>query len=130
MALTIGLSANAKKEIIIVSPFLRKRRTLQMVQYLKIASGKKAKVIIVTRPKTDFKEKDQTALDNALELLQQNDIRIVFKSNIHQKFAIMDQNIIWYGSINLLSYGNAKESMMRIESPNIANELIKRIGET
>jgi len=42
----------------------------------------------------------------------------------------MDQNIIWYGSINLLSYGNAKERMMRIESPNIANELIKRIGKT
>jgi len=120
---------NAKKEIIIVSPFVRKRRTLQMLQYLKIASGKKARLIVVTRPKTDFKEKDQAALDNALELLQQNDIRIVFKSNIHQKFAIIDQNIIWYGSINLLSYGNAQESMMRIESPNIANELIKRIGE-
>ena len=88
-----------------------------------------AEIIRNMQPKTDFKEKDQTALDNALELLQQNDIRIVFKSNIHQKFAIMDQNIIWYGSINLLSYGNAKESMMRIESPNIANELIKRIGE-
>jgi len=119
---------NAKKEIVIVSPFVRKRRTLQMLQYLKIASGKKSRVIVVTRPKTDFKEKDQAALDNALDLLQQNDIRIVFKSNIHQKFAIMDQNIIWYGSINLLSYGNAQESMMRIESPNIANELIKRIG--
>jgi len=120
---------NAKKEIVIVSPFVRKRRTLQMLQYLKIASGKKARVIVVTRPKTDFKEKDQAALDNALDLLQRNDIRIVFKSNIHQKFAIMDQNIIWYGSINLLSYGNAQESIMRIESPNIANELIKRIGD-
>jgi len=80
---------NAKKEIIIVSPFVRKRRTLQMVQYLKIASGKKARVIVVTRPKSDFKEKDQMALDNALEILQQNDIRTVLKSNIHQKFAII-----------------------------------------
>jgi len=120
---------NAKKEIIIVSPFVRKRRTLQMVQYLKIASGKNARVIVVTRPKTDFNEKDRAALENALDLLQQDDIRIAFKSNIHQKFAIMDQSIIWYGSINLLSYGNAQESMMRIESPNIANELIKRIGD-
>jgi len=109
---------------------VRKRRTLQMLQYLKIASGKKARVIVVTRPKTDFKEKEQGALSHAIDILQQNDIRIVFKSNIHQKFAIMDQNIIWYGSINLLSYGNAQESMMRIESPNIANELMKRIGES
>ena len=39
----------------------------------------------------------------------------------------MDQKIVWYGSINLLSYGSAQESIMRIESPNIANELIKSI---
>jgi len=30
-------------------------------------------------------------------------------------------------SINLLSYGSAQESIMRIENPNIANELIKSI---
>jgi hypothetical protein len=54
-------------------------------------------------------------------------ISIVYKLNIHQKFAIIDQKIVWYGSINFLSYGNAQESIMRIESPNIANELIKSI---
>lgn len=52
---------------------------------------------------------------------------IVFKSNIHQKFAVMDVRIVWYGSINLLSFGSAEESIMRLESPNIANELIKSI---
>jgi hypothetical protein len=39
----------------------------------------------------------------------------------------MDQKTLWYGSINLLSYGNAQESIMRIESSNIANELTKSI---
>jgi phosphatidylserine/phosphatidylglycerophosphate/cardiolipin synthase-like enzyme len=52
---------------------------------------------------------------------------VAFKSNIHQKFAIMDQKVVWYGSINLLSYGSAQESIMRIESSNIANELMKSI---
>lgn len=37
----------------------------------------------------------------------------------------MDQKVVWYGSINLLSYGTAQESIMRIESVNIANELLK-----
>lgn len=31
------------------------------------------------------------------------------------------------GRINLLSYGSAQESIMRIESSNIANELMKSI---
>jgi len=48
--------------------------------------------------------------------------------NIHQKFAVLDQKIVWYGSINLLSYGSAEESMMRLENPNIAFELLKSIN--
>jgi superfamily II DNA or RNA helicase len=119
----------AKKEILIVSPFIRKKRTLQMLQYLKIALDKKTRIIIITRRVEDFKEKDRIALRRTLDLLKSEDISVVFKSNIHQKFAIMDQKIVWYGSINLLSYGSAQESIMRIESSNIANELIKSIEE-
>jgi len=49
---------------------------------------------------------------------------IVSKSQIHQKYAVIDQRLVWYGSINILSFGNAEESIMRLDSPNIANELI------
>jgi hypothetical protein len=51
----------------------------------------------------------------------------VFKSKIHQKFAVIDGKIIWYGSINLLSFGHAKESIMRLLSGNISYELTKNI---
>jgi hypothetical protein len=44
-----------------------------------------------------------------------------------QKFAVNDQKIVWYGSINLLSYGGAEESMMRIESNKIAYELMESL---
>jgi len=117
----------AQKEILIVSPFVRKRRTHQMTEHLKIAIGKKIRVVIVTRPKEDFKSKDHAAMQRTLDLLTDNGVSVVFKSNIHQKFAIMDQKVVWYGSINLLSYGSAQESIMRIESSNIANELMKSI---
>lgn len=75
----------------------------------------------------DFAEKDHESLQKTLNILTSNGVAIIHKSNIHQKFAIMDQKIVWYGSINLLSYGNAQESIMRIESSNIANELLKSI---
>jgi superfamily II DNA or RNA helicase len=115
----------ARKEILIVSPFLRVRRTVQMIKHLNTAMDKGVRVIVVTRPVADFKAKDQGAFQRVIDLLKKIDIRLVFKSDIHQKFAIMDQKIVWYGSINLLSYGNSQESIMRIESSNIANELIR-----
>ena len=117
--------AVAKKEIAIVSPFVRKRRSVQMIKHLKIALDKNIRVIVVTRPVEAFKAEDRIALQSVLDLLTNNGVHVIFKPDIHQKFAIMDQKMVWYGSINLLSYGSAQESIMRIESSNIANELIK-----
>ena len=120
---------DSKKEIIIVSPFVRQRRTHQMLQHLKNSTAKHIRIVVVTRPKEDYKPKDHIVLQRALDLLTNSGISIVYKTNIHQKFAIMDQKVVWYGSINLLSYGNAQESIMRIESSNIANELMKSIED-
>lgn len=119
--------AGAEKEVLIVSPFVRMRRSTQMIQHLGIALEKGARVIVMTRPTETFKPKDRAALVGVLALLEDNGISVVLRPNIHQKFAVMDQRILWYGSINLLSYGNAQESIMRIESANIANELIGSI---
>jgi len=117
----------AKKEILIVSPFVRKRRATQMVELLRIALAKGIRAIAVTRSEDAFKTKDQFAQERVLEMLKDNGITVVFKPDIHQKFAVIDQKTVWYGSINLLSYGSAQESIMRIESSNIAYELIKSV---
>ncbi len=118
---------NAAREILIVSPFVTKKRTLQMMQNLEVAISKSVKVIVVTRPVGEYKGKDITSWQETIEVLKSTGSTLILKSNIHQKFAVIDQKIVWYGSINLLSFGSAEESIMRIESPNIAYELIKSI---
>jgi superfamily II DNA or RNA helicase len=120
---------NVSKEIVIISPFVTKRRTVHMLQYMNIALEKKVKVIVVTRPASDFNDKNRSALEEALGLLEKAGIQLVFKPNIHQKFSLLDKRIVWYGSINLLSFGSAEESIMRLNSPNIAYELMKSVIE-
>ncbi|MGA3282543.1 MAG: DEAD/DEAH box helicase family protein [Smithella sp.] len=116
---------NATREILIVSPFVTKRRALQMLELMSVALDQKVKVTIMTRPATDFK--DKPALEDTLSVLKTAGVNLVCKSNIHQKYAVIDQRIVWYGSINLLSFGRAEESIMRLNSPNIANELMRNI---
>ena len=118
---------NAQREIFIVSPFVTRRRVEQMLQYIKTAAGNNVKVIIMTRPCEDFKERDRLILQHTFDALKNEGVNLLYKSNIHQKFAVIDERIVWYGSINLLSFGNAEESIMRLESSNIANELMKSI---
>ncbi|MHB8841416.1 MAG: TOTE conflict system archaeo-eukaryotic primase domain-containing protein [Candidatus Aquicultor sp.] len=118
---------NATSEVLIVSPFVTKRRVAEMLQYFEAVADKQVKITVITRPTEDFKEKGRLILGQIFDTLKNTGINILFKSNIHQKFAIIDQRIVWYGSVNLLSFGNAKESIMRLESSNVANELMKSI---
>jgi phosphatidylserine/phosphatidylglycerophosphate/cardiolipin synthase-like enzyme len=66
-------------------------------------------------------------LEETLSLLRGAGVDVVLKSSIHQKFAIFDQKIVWYGSINLLSFGHSEESIMRLENLSIADELLGSI---
>jgi hypothetical protein len=116
--------ANVVREILIVSPFVTRKRTVQMLPHLQTAVQRGVTVVVVTRPIEDFRGKDTASLREALAMLEQAGVTVRFKTNIHQKFAVMDQKIVWYGSINLLSFGSAEESIMRLESPNIACELM------
>ncbi len=121
---------NAAREAVIVSPFVTRRRAFQMLPNLEAALAKGVSVVVVTRPTNAYKDKDRPALEETLASLQDTGVRLLFKANIHQKFAVIDQKIVWYGSINLLSYGSAQESIMRLESPNIAQELLKDLGKS
>jgi phosphatidylserine/phosphatidylglycerophosphate/cardiolipin synthase-like enzyme len=121
------LAIDFEREAVIVSPFISRRGLLQMLKLMNTALGNKVKVIVLTRPATDYK--DQQSIEETLSMLQIDGIKVIYKSNIHQKFAIFDQKIVWYGSINLLSFGRAQESIMRLENLHIANELIRTIGK-
>lgn len=120
---------NCAREAVIVSPFVTKRRAAQMLPDL-AALAKRASVAVVTRSIDTYRDEDRPVLEATLALLQDAGVRLLFKANIHQKFAIIDRKIVWYGSINLLSYGSAQESIMRLESLNIAQELMKDLGKS
>ncbi|MDP4175951.1 MAG: DEAD/DEAH box helicase family protein, partial [Bacteroidota bacterium] len=116
---------HGRKEIFIVSPYISNRRAEQLLHLMKIALANSAKVTVVIKPYEDYKGRGQQALAELLENLTKAGIRIIIKAGIHQNFAIIDQRIIWYGSINVLSFGNEDENIMRFESNNVANELMR-----
>jgi superfamily II DNA or RNA helicase len=114
----------ARHEVLIVSPFLTKRRLTSALDYITAAN---AKVTVVTKSSVNYPEKERPKIIECIEHLKQSGITVKTKDHIHQKFAIIDQRTIWYGSINLLSYGSSEESIMRIDNVNIAAELLGSI---
>lgn len=52
-------------------------------------------------------------------------IQILTPPRCYERFAIIDQSIVWYGSMSLLSNAKEDDNLMRITSSNIAQELLE-----
>ncbi|GHT63189.1 helicase [Bacteroidia bacterium] len=112
--------AETKKEILIVSPLLRKKRIQTILEWLKEPIQQGISITVITRPPESYK--DARLIQECIALLQ-SAVSVIIKSNIHQKYIIIDNRLVWYGSINLLSFGSSEESIMRLESRELAAEL-------
>lgn len=116
-----------QNEILIVSPFMRKARLTQMLKMISPLIMNKVAVTVVTRPPEDFKDKNKQIVIECSEQLKQYGVKVIYKSDFHQKFAIIDQYVVWYGSVNFLSFGIHEESIMRFENSDVAHQLMDTI---
>ena len=117
----------SSKEILIVSPFMRKGRITQLVRNLTEAILNGVSVTVVTRPPQDFKEKERETVEKNISTLQKYGVKVVTKSGFHQKFTVIDQEVVWYGSVNFLSFGISEESIMRFSNADIAGQLMDTV---
>lgn len=114
---------SAQQEILIVCPFMRKGRIVQLSKVLSQAILNGAIVNIITRPPEEFKEPERETIKENAAILQNCGVNVIYKSDFHQKFTVIDNQIVWYGSVNFLSFGANEESIMRFVSFDIAGEL-------
>jgi len=106
---------------------MRKSRITQILRLLSEATLNNAKIVVVTRPAEDFPEKDQKSVIENTQELESYGVEVRYKTGFHQKFTVIDGQIVWYGSVNFLSFGTAEESIMRFTSHDIAGQLMDTV---
>ena len=114
---------DARLNITISSPMLKKSHTISMLNYLIGLDLKKENVTIITKPASDYKKTETEEIKELLHQLSESGFTAVARSGVHQKFIVIDEQIIWYGSINLLAYRRADDAMMRFVNKDISGEL-------
>lgn len=114
-------------EAVIISPFLKKSRIIQITTMLAQARADGVKITVVTRPPDDYNSQEAQRVKDDIKLLQNCGVNVVTHSMIHQKYAVLDGKTVWYGSINLLSFGTSQETMMRLQNREIAETLLAEV---
>ena len=119
--------ANAKREVLIVSPSLSRNRITKLMQVLmsRIVDG--ISVTVVTRPSDDYRENQQMTVNQNVSMLENGGIRVRYKVGLHQKFTLIDGEIVWYGSVSTLAYNSQEDSIMRFASDKLAGALMDTV---
>ena len=115
------LSAN--NSIVISSQTLSNSKVKMLIDLLKDSLEKGVKITIITwHPDAYIYGWDEHRL-GLLKLLFDFGFNIEFVKNDCQQYAILDDEVVWYGSMNLLSKDDIDDNIMRILSNKIAQEL-------
>jgi phosphatidylserine/phosphatidylglycerophosphate/cardiolipin synthase-like enzyme len=118
----------ATSSIIIESPFIGYRRLQWLYPVLEKAVRRGVRVTINTRGPVCHEGIMQQQAADGVTILQDTGIYVLYTGNHHRKLAIIDRKILYEGSLNILSQSDSCEIMRRVESVELAEEMVKFLG--
>ncbi len=126
----IGDLRRANQNIYIESPFITRKRMGMLLTILRQARQRGIQITVNTRPPS---EHDGKYIDQAYESVQDMQsigIKVLYTVKHHRKIAIIDDEILWEGSLNILSQSDSCELMRRSVSSSIVRQMKKYIKRT
>lgn len=115
----------ADREIVISSPDIRAEK---IARFIKIVKSRQEKGVIVTVITTNPENSLHGNVIICYELIQQLEavgITVVVKDDIDEHFAVIDNQLVWHGGMNLLGKEDAWDNLMRINNSEVAAELLE-----
>lgn len=115
----------ANSAVVVSSPRLNNQKVDCIIKMLGKRRELGVKVTIVTWHPDAYKYGKDDVRMELMERLRKAgfEIRLVEESCEH--YAVIDNEIVWYGSVNLLSKEDAEDNLMRVCSKDIAAELLE-----
>lgn len=119
---------NVKKEVIIYSPFVSKYRAEFFRKSLKELQHRNIALFIFTRPVEEHENIMRTEVTAAIRDYESFGAVITYlPGRIHEKVAIIDREILWEGSLNILSQRKSREMMRRLDNSDAAMQMINHL---
>ena len=113
----------AKAKIVISSQTLN---TPKVNQLIRLSNERpELKITIVTWAPEVYKYGRDEIRIELMNRLRAASFKILTVEDNCERFAVVDREIVWYGSMNLLSKADVEDNLMRVESKDIAAELLE-----
>ena len=115
----------AEQRIVISSNVISAKKVYEIINMLKEKQVLGVEVIIVTWAPDDYDFGDAAFWMQLHEDMRQAGFFIKTVEDSCENFAVIDQEIIWYGNIHLLGKEKVEDNIMRVKDKKIAAELLE-----
>lgn len=113
-------------EVVVESPFITSERMSTLFPYFKILVEKGVRVYVFTRDPREHNELMEEQSEVEIQRFEKLGVQVLLcTGNHHRKLALLDREIIWEGSLNILSQGRSREIMRRIEDEELADDMFE-----
>ena len=104
---------------------LQKEKVNRFIEIVssRISSGIKISVLV---PKNDdLFDVDLDYWNSVIGILEDSGIEVLKSSSNFEKYAVIDNRIVWHGSLEFLGKEDHWDNLIRVESESIAAELLE-----
>lgn len=119
---------HVRTRIIIESPFITMRRLDTLLPSLLCLREQGVRIIVNTKPLEEHEQPLYEQAAQAVNVLQSIGVTVFMTVGHHRKIAIVDDDILWEGSLNILSQNDSCEIMRRVQSPGLVQQIVHFIG--
>ena len=124
-----GDVASAKSEVVISSPGLGTRKVWKFIKDVAPLQERGVRIAVLTLSPSAYPDDAAGHQEELADALRAVGIAVRYSEKFREHFAVIDNAIVWYGSMNLLSREKEEDSMMRLENTSIAQELLLKWTE-
>ena len=115
----------ANSAVVVSSPRLNNQKVDRIINMLGKRRELGVEVTIVTWHPDAYKYGKDDVQMELMERLRKAGFEIRLVEETCEHYAVIDNEIVWYGSVNLLSKEDAEDNLMRVCSKDIAAELLE-----
>ncbi len=115
----------AKSSVVISSPRLNTQKVNRIISEFGKRQETGIRATIVTWHPDAYKYGRDDVRMELIERLRKAGFEVRLAEESCEHFAVIDREIVWYGSVNLLSKEDAEDNLMRVCSKDIAEELLE-----
>jgi hypothetical protein len=119
---------HAQYSVIIESPFITEKRMDELLPILRKLRQRGVRVTVNTRDPNEHDAEYEYQAALAVYEMQELGVTVLYTVKLHRKLAIIDGEILYEGSLNILSQIDSCEIMRRTKSKKLARQIVEFVG--